>query len=157
WRRCLHTRLARAGTSRGVSATTWYVARSAGLLAYVLLSTSVVVGVLMSSRVRLAWPRFAVQELHRFLPILTRVFIVLQGGALLLARVVPLGLLQAIVPFPSHYKPFAVGLGVTAALLLAAVGLTNAVRTRLPYRFWRRVHYTTFAVWFLAGAHGLLA
>ena len=140
-----------------MSPATWYVARSAGVVAYVLLSTSVVVGITMSTRARLAWPRFAVQEIHRFLAILTAVFLLLHGAALLLDRVVPLSLLQAIVPFTNTYRPFAVGLGVTAMLLLAAVGLTNAVRARLPYTVWRRVHYATFAVWLLSTAHALLA
>jgi predicted ferric reductase len=137
--------------------TSWYVARSAGLVAYLLLSSSVVIGVLMSSRASLSWPRFAVEEVHRFLAILTGIFLVLHGAALLLDDVVPISLPQELVPFSSPYRPFAVGLGATAALLLAAVGCTNALRKRLPYRLWRRVHYATLAVWLLATAHGLLA
>ena len=50
--------------------------------------------------------------MHRFLAILTGVFIVLHGGSLLLDRVVPIGLGQELVPFTSPYRPFAVGLGV---------------------------------------------
>src|SRR5579862_6566893 len=130
-----------------MSAAAWYAARSAGILAYVLLSASVVVGVSMSSKRKLAWPRFAVEELHRFLSLLTGVFIVIHGGSLLLDRTVPTSLSQLVVPFTSRYSPLTVGLGVASADLLAAVALTNALRTRLPYTFWRRVHYATIAVW----------
>ena len=140
-----------------MSPTVWYFARSAGIVAYLLLSASVVAGTLMSGRAMLTWPRFAVEELHRFLAILTGIFIVLHGASLLLDRVVPISLGQMLVPFTSPYRPFAVGLGATAAELLAAVGLTNLFRAELPRVFWRRVHYLTIPAWALATMHGLLA
>jgi methionine sulfoxide reductase heme-binding subunit len=140
-----------------MSATTWYVARSAGIVAYLLLSTSVVLGVLMAGRAKLTWPRFAVQDVHRFLAILTGVFLVLHGGALLADRVVPIGLTQILVPFTSTYRPFAVGLGVVAAELLAAVAVSNALRKRLRFRHWRRIHYLTIAVWLASTGHALLS
>jgi predicted ferric reductase len=140
-----------------MSSTAWYLARSAGLVAYLLLSSSMVLGLVMSSRAKVSWPRFAVEEVHRFLAVLTGVFVALHGGTLLLDRVVPLSLGQAIVPFTSPYRPFAVGLGVVAAELLAAVGVSNRLRPRIPHRLWRRIHYATFAVWLGATAHGLLA
>jgi len=136
---------------------TWYIARSGGILTYLLLSTSVVVGVAMSARARVRWPRFAVEEVHRFLAILTGVFVALHGGALLLDKVVPTSLTQVVVPFGTSYRPFAVGLGVVAAELMAAVGISNLLRKRLPYRLWRRIHYLTIVVWLAATAHGLLA
>ena len=135
----------------------WYAARSSGLVAYVLLSASVVLGVLMAGRAQFTWPRFAVEEVHRFLAILTGVFVVLHGATLLLDSVVPTSLVQELVPFTSSYKPLPVGLGVTAAELMAAVGISNAFRKQLPYRAWRRIHYLTLGVWVLATGHGLLA
>jgi predicted ferric reductase len=144
-------------TAASLSPGVWYFARSAGIVAYLLLSASVVVGVLMSARAKVTWPRFAVEELHRFLAILTATFVVLHGASLLLDRVVPISLGQMIVPFATPYRPFAVGLGVTAAELMAAVGVSNLFRKRMPYRLWRRVHYATLAVWALASVHGVLA
>ena len=95
-----------------MSPAVWYFARSAGLVAYLLLSASVILGVLMSARASFTWPRFAVEEVHRFLAILTGIFVTLHGASLLLDRVVPIGLGQMLVPFTSPYRPFAVGLGV---------------------------------------------
>jgi sulfoxide reductase heme-binding subunit YedZ len=140
-----------------MSPAVWYFARSAGVVAYLLLSSSVFLGVLLAGKARLSWPRFAVEEVHRFLAILTGVFVVLHGTSLLLDTVVPTNLLQEIVPFTSSYRPFAVGLGVTAAELLAAVGISNALRPRLAHRTWRRVHYLTLPAWLIASAHGVLA
>jgi predicted ferric reductase len=140
-----------------VNATVWYFARSAGIVAYLLLTSSVLIGVLMAGRTRFTWPRFAVEEVHRFLAILTGVFLVLHGGALLLDTVVPISLAQELVPFTSPYRPLAVGLGVTTMLLLAAVGISNAVRGAIPHAVWRRIHYVTLPAWLFASAHGILA
>ena len=140
-----------------MSATTWYIARSSGIVAYLLLSSSVVLGALMAGRARFAWPRFAVEEVHRFLALLAGAFIVVHASALLLDAVVPISLKQELVPFASPYRPFAVGLGVLAAELAAAVGITNLFRSRLPHTLWRRAHYLTIGVWGLATMHGFLA
>jgi methionine sulfoxide reductase heme-binding subunit len=140
-----------------VSPTVWYTARSAGIVAYLLLSGSVVLGLSMSARAAFRWPRFAVEEVHRFLTIVTAVFITVHGASLLLDKVSPISPGQELVPFASHYRPFAVGLGIVAAELIAAIGVTNALRTRISHRLWRRAHYLTLAVWLSATVHGLLA
>ncbi len=140
-----------------MSPAVWYFARSAGIVAYLLLSSSVLLGVLMAGKAKLAWPRFAVEEVHRFLAILTGVFVVLHGASLLLDSVVPTNVFQELVPFTSAYRPWAVGLGVCAAELLAAVGISNALRPRLAHRTWRRLHYLTLPAWALASVHGILA
>jgi predicted ferric reductase len=140
-----------------MSPTVWYTARSAGVVAYLLLSSSVVLGLSMSARASFVWPRFAVEEVHRFLTIVTAAFVAIHGASLLLDKVVPISVGQELVPFASHYRPFAVGLGIAAAELMAAVGVTNAMRKQIPHRYWRRAHYLTFAVWLTATVHGLLA
>ncbi|HEX7527031.1 MAG TPA: ferric reductase-like transmembrane domain-containing protein, partial [Gaiellaceae bacterium] len=140
-----------------MTALTWYVARSAGIVAYLLMSTSVVLGVLMSARAKFTWPRFAVEEVHRFLAILTGVFLFVHGLALFVDQVVPISFVQLVIPFQTAYRPFGVGLGITSALLLLAISISNLLRKRMPFRFWRRIHYVTLAVWLTATAHGLLA
>jgi predicted ferric reductase len=140
------------------SATAWYAARAGGILAYLVLTASVAVGLLMSGRARLQrWPRFALEDVHRFLGILAGTFIVIHGGALLLDQFVPFSLGQLLVPGTSSYRPLAVALGVVAAELLAALALTNHYRKRLPHRLWRRLHMLNFAVWGFALVHGLTA
>lgn len=140
-----------------MNATVWYFARSAGIVAYLLLTSSVLLGIVMAGKTKLAWPKFAVQDVHRHLAILTGVFIALHGATLMLDTVVPIGLAQELVPFASPYRPFAVGLGVTAMELIAAVALSNALRPRIPYRVWRKLHYLTLPAWLLAALHGVLA
>jgi hypothetical protein len=102
-------------------------------------------------------PRFAVEDVHRFLTILTGVFLGIHVGALLLDTYTPFSLTQVLVPFASDYRPLATAVGVVALELLLAVALTNAVRGRIPYPLWRRAHYLTFGVWGAATLHGILA
>jgi sulfoxide reductase heme-binding subunit YedZ len=138
--------------------TAWYAARAGGMLAYLVLTASVALGLLMSGRARLQrWPRFALEDVHRFLGFLAGTFIVIHGGALLLDHVVPFSLGQLLVPGAASYRPLEVALGVVAAELLAALAITNHYRKRLPHRVWHRLHMLNFVVWVLALAHGLSA
>ncbi|HZE28588.1 MAG TPA: ferric reductase-like transmembrane domain-containing protein [Gaiellaceae bacterium] len=138
--------------------TAWYAARAGGMLAYLLLSASVAVGLLLSGRARLQrWPRFALEDVHAYLGLLTGAFIIVHGGALLLDHVVPFSLSQLVVPGTAGYRPLDVAFGVVAAELLAALAVTNYYRKRLPHGLWRRLHMLNFAVWGLALAHGLTA
>ena len=136
----------------------WYAARAGGLLAYLLLSASICLGLLMSGKARLKrWPKFALEDVHRFLGILAGVFIAIHGAALLLDSFVPFSLSQVLVPGTSSYRPLAVGFGVVAAELLAALAISNHFRRRIPHGVWRRLHMLNFAVWALALVHGLTA
>ena len=140
------------------STTTWYAARAGGVLAYLLVSASVLAGILLAGKKRVpGLPRFAVEDVHRFLGILAGVFIAVHVGSVALDSVVPFSLTQLIVPFTAGYRPLATGLGIVALELLLAVSVTNRLRSRLPYRVWRRAHYATLVVWLLATIHGILS
>ena len=136
----------------------WYAARAGGVLAYLLVSASVLAGILLAGKKRVpGFPRFAVEDVHRFLGLLAALFIAIHVGGIALDTYVPFSLTQLVVPFTSGYRPLATGLGVVALELLLAVAVTNRLRSRLPHRFWRRAHYATLAVWLLATVHGILA
>ncbi len=140
------------------STAVWYAARAGGVVAYLLVSASVLAGLLLAGKATVpGFPRFAVEDVHRFLGLLAGLFVGVHVGAIVLDTVVPFSLMQILVPFTAGYRPLATGLGVVALELLVAVAATNRLRSRLPYRIWRRAHYLTLAVWFLATTHGILA
>jgi sulfoxide reductase heme-binding subunit YedZ len=138
------------------STTAWYAARAGGMVAYALLSVGVVLGLTLSGRARLRdWPRFAVEDVHRFVGLLTGTFVAVHVGVLLLQSYVPFSLTDLFVPFAASWKPLPTALGVVGMELMVALALTNRYRKELSYRFWRRAHYLNFAVWLFALVHGI--
>ncbi len=135
----------------------WYAARAAGVVAYLLLSAIVVLGITMAGKKKLhRWPRFAVEDVHRFGGILVGSFVVVHIVTIAIDAWLPFSVVSIVVPFTSAYKPVWVGLGIVAAELLLALAITNRLRNvRISYRFWRRAHYLTFAVWTGATLHSL--
>jgi predicted ferric reductase len=136
----------------------WYLARASGIVAFVLLTIAVVLGLTLSGRAKLpSWPRFALEDVHRFAGLLTGTFVSLHVLTLFVDSYVPFSLTQLAVPGTSSYRPLSTALGVVAAELLLALAITNRYRKRISYRFWRRAHYLNFAVWGLALFHGIFA
>ena len=135
----------------------WYTARAGGMLAFALLTLTVIAGLTLSGRARLpGWPRFAVEDVHRFLGLLTGAFVGIHVFALFVDAYMPFSLTQLLVPGAASYRPFASALGVVTLELLLALAITNRYRKRLSYSFWRRAHYLNFGLWILAFGHGLL-
>ena len=136
----------------------WYVERAGGILAYALLSGSLMLGLLLSGKAKLPrWPRFALEDVHRFVGLLAGTFIFIHVGALLVDSYLPFSLANILIPGTAPYRPISVAFGVIAAELLVALAVTNHYRKALSYRFWRRAHYLNFAVWLLALVHGIAA
>src|SRR5438034_6894967 len=134
----------------------WYAARAGGMVAFVLLTTGVVLGLALSGRARLReWPRFAVEDIHRFVGLLTGTFIAVHVLVLLLQSYVPFSVADLVVPGLAGFSPVATALGVVSMELLLALAVTNRFRKQLSYRFWRRAHYLNFAVWAFALGHGI--
>jgi sulfoxide reductase heme-binding subunit YedZ len=101
------------------------------------------------------WPRFAVEDIHRFTGLLVGAFVSIHVVTIAVDAWLPFSIGSLVIPFTSRYRPLWVGLGIAAAELLVAIAVTNHYRRRLVYRTWRRIHYATFAVWTAATLHGL--
>ncbi|MEI7622343.1 MAG: ferric reductase-like transmembrane domain-containing protein [Actinomycetes bacterium] len=136
----------------------WYVARSSGLVAWGLAALAVLWGLLLSTKVmgRKVRPNWLL-DLHRFLGGLTVVFIAIHLVSLVLDPYVDFGAIQILVPFASTWKPLAVAWGVVAFYLLLAVELTSLLRNRIPKRWWRAVHFSSYAIFVLGTVHLLTA
>ncbi|HTN81467.1 MAG TPA: ferric reductase-like transmembrane domain-containing protein [Acidimicrobiales bacterium] len=138
--------------------TWWFVARASGIVAWALLTTSVLWGLMLSTkvrppRVRPAWTL----DLHRFLGGTAAIFTGLHIGSVFLDSYVHFGPREILVPFASTWKPAAVALGIVSLYLLLAVELTSLAKRRLPHRLWRRVHVLSLPLFFLATLHFVTA
>ena len=138
--------------------TFWILARATGLTAYVLLTLSLLAGLVVKSRpFGRALKAASVVDTHRFLTLLALGAIGLHGLALTLDQTVRIGLSSLLVPGLSGYRPLATGLGVVAAELAGLVIVSFPLRKRIGPRTWRRLHWATYGVFALATAHGLAA
>ena len=138
------------------SPVAWYAARAAGIAAYVLLSVVAILGLTMARKASLRrWPKFALEDVHRFAGLLVGTFLAIHIGAIAVDSWLPFSIGAIIVPFVSTYRPLWIALGIVAAELLLALAITNHYRDRLSYRFWRRAHYLNFVVWTFATIHGI--
>jgi predicted ferric reductase len=134
----------------------WYLTRSTGVVALVLLTVTMVFGVIDVRRWSTPrWPRFVLDSLHRNVSMLVLVFLGLHIITAALDSFAPISLLDAVLPFVGSYRPFWLGLGAVAFDLLLAVAVTSLVRQRLGHRAWRITHWLAYACWPIALLHGL--
>lgn len=134
----------------------WEVARVGGMLALVLATASVVIGLALSLKMRsTAFPRFITNELHRYVSLLTIAFIVIHGLAVWADPFTAFTPSEVLVPLVAHYRPLWIAMGIVAGYLMLAVYASEWVRSRIGYAWWRRFHYVSFAVFLLGVLHGL--
>lgn len=136
----------------------WFAARGFGVVSLLLSTAVVCLGFLIVIRwSRPTWPRFLTAEFHRRLALLSIVFVGLHVATAIFDPFTSLGLVAAIVPLASSYRPVAVAAGVISVELILAVIVTSLLRERLGHRLWRAVHWLAYGAWPLAVAHSLTA
>lgn len=136
----------------------WFATRGSGLVSLLLSTAVVCLGLLIVVRwSRPAWPRFLTVELHRRVALLSIVFAGVHIATAILDPFTSLGLVAAVIPLASTYRPVAVALGVISLDLMLAVIVTSLLRERLGHRVWRAVHWLAYGAWPLAVLHSLTA
>ena len=134
----------------------WYATRAAGLVTLLMLTASVLLGVITAGRLSSdRWPRFLTAGLHRNISLLVLVFLALHVSTTVFDTFVSIPVAAVFVPFVSSYKTLWLGLGAIALDLLLALLITSLLRNQLGHRSWRRVHWIAYACWPIRLAHGL--
>jgi len=133
----------------------WFISRAAGLVTFALLSASVILGLLMSSKTSSLMSKALTYELHTFLSTLALWLVAIHVGALLFDSFVRFTPLQLLVPFSSPYQRFWTGLGGVAAWASIVLVASFAVRKRIGYANWRRLHYLSFGAYVIGLVHGI--
>lgn len=136
----------------------WYVTRSSAMIAWVLMTLSVVWGILLSTRIfrnsdNPGW----LQDLHKYLGGASIIMVMLHMVSLMLDGWLKFTLPDLLVPFATDYRAFAVALGIMAFYLLIAVQGTSLLISRLPRRAWKAIHYASYATLALVAFHAGLS
>jgi methionine sulfoxide reductase heme-binding subunit len=138
--------------------TFWLLARASGLTAYVMLTLSVLAGLVLKARpfgkaIRPA----TLTGLHRMLALTGLGALAGHATALVLDTTVKISPLALVVPGLAGYRPLATSLGVLAAELMIIVYASFSLRKRIGTKNWRRLHWATYGIFAMATAHGLAA
>jgi predicted ferric reductase len=134
----------------------WYATRATGLVTLLLLTVSMLLGILTAGRFSARqWPRFLTQGLHRNVSLLVVVFLALHVLTTVIDTYTSIPLTAAFIPLVSSYKPLWLSLGAVACDLLFALLVTSLARARIRHRAWRLVHWAAYACWPVALVHGL--
>jgi len=140
------------------SALPWYVTRAAAITAYVLLTSSMLLGLSITSKAQAgSLNRADAFTLHQFLSWLAWGFVGLHVGALLVDTYQPFSLIDVLVPFASAYRTTAVALGVIGLYLIGVLVTSFSLRSRIGHRAWRAIHFSSFLLFVLATLHGIFA
>jgi hypothetical protein len=144
-----------AASSAGPSPL-WYATRATGVVALILLTITVVLGIMGAGRFATPrWPRVITSGLHRNIALLVVAFVGMHIVTTVLDSYAGIGWISVVVPFSSAYRPLWLSFGTIAFDMLLALVVTSLLRARLGYRSWRIVHWLAYAAWPVALWHGL--
>jgi methionine sulfoxide reductase heme-binding subunit len=136
----------------------WYVARSAGIVSWALLSASMAWGLALSTRAFGKRPKPSwLLDLHRYLGGLAVIFTGVHVFAILADSFVHFSLIDVLVPLSAGWHPVAVAWGIVSMYLLVAVEVTSLARRYLSKQVWKGFHFLSFPLFALATIHGLSA
>lgn len=134
----------------------WFLTRSTGVVTLILLTASISLGVLATTRLSgRRWPRFVTQRLHRNLALICVVLVLAHAVAAIETGYLNLGPSDLLMPFAAPGRRFASSLGSVSLDLLVLATAAGLVRNRLGPLWWRVVHVGTYLAWPVTVVHGL--
>lgn len=134
----------------------WLASRASGLVALVLVTISVGLGLAMAGKVmRRPGLSRKLLAIHEHTALAGLIAIAVHGITLLGDPWLHPGISGVTVPFTMAFKPLWTGLGVVAGYLAALLGLSYYARRRIGARLWRKAHRATIIVYLLGLGHAL--
>jgi methionine sulfoxide reductase heme-binding subunit len=138
--------------------TWWLASRASGVVAMILITASVFIGLTLSTRV-LKGPGLSrwLAAAHEQAALGGLVAIALHGVTLLGDPFLNPGVKGIAVPFAIDFKTLWVGLGIIGGYLAALTGLTFYARKRIGVARWRKLHRLTIVAYGLSLVHTIQA
>lgn len=134
----------------------WLASRASGVVALILVTASVAIGLTMASKlVRKRGVAPVLARVHEHTALAGLVAIGIHGATLLADPWLHPGVSGVLVPFSMGYRPLFTGLGILAGYLAAILGLSFYARRRIGAKLWRKLHRATVVVWVLGVIHTL--
>lgn len=135
----------------------WYLSRASAIIAYILLWFSMVLGLLLSTRLSKTWPGPAkAMDIHQFISLLGLFFVVFHALILMGDAYLAPTLWQLLVPFGGFsYQPQWVVWGQFGFYLWIMLVLSFYARKIIGKKTWRVLHFSSFLMFLMALIHGI--
>ena len=132
----------------------WLASRASGIVAIILITASVFIGLTLSTRV-LKGPGLSrwLATTHEHAALGGLVAIAIHGVTLLGDPFMKPGITGIAIPFAGDYKPLMVGLGIIGGYVAALTGLTFYAKKRIGVARWRKLHRLTIVAYALSLVH----
>jgi hypothetical protein len=138
----------------------WYLARGAGITAFVAFSVTTGAGAFVARRRGNFERRVVVQYIHRAAALCGLALLAVHIVLLLADSYAGVGWKGALLPFASGYRPWQITLGLLAMYLIVTISVTGIMRARFAsseraVRWWRAIHISSYAAWTMSAVHFL--
>ena len=131
-----------------------------GLIAMVLLTVNILVGLLLSARYNTVrqWPRkrLPVFDVHNWTAYIALGLVCLHPVLLLVSRTAGFGIGDILFPVSSPKQTLYNCFGAIAFYCVVFVVVTSYFRSRLGSRLWKKLHYVSYAAAAFVFVHGIL-
>lgn len=132
----------------------------AGLVAMVLLTVNILLGLLLSARYNTvrSWPRrkLPVFDIHNWTAYIALGLVFLHPVLLLLSDKAGFHVIDVLVPIHSPKQTLYNSLGALAFYCVIFVVVTSYFRSKLGSRLWKKLHYVSYGAAALVFTHGIL-
>jgi sulfoxide reductase heme-binding subunit YedZ len=137
----------------------WLGSRAAGLVALMLLTFQVVVGLVLSHPTNKSTWRLSklLFPWHEHAWVFTLAFVIVHGVTIAIDEYAKVGWIGALIPGLSEYRTVPVALGTIALYALFITGITARITKLLPAGWWLKLHRLSLGVLMLGWVHGMLA
>jgi ferredoxin-NADP reductase len=132
----------------------WFLTRASAMVGWVLLTLTVVWGVLLKTRIlrgsdNAEWLKVT----HRYISGLALAMIATHMVTLLLDDYISFGWADVLIPFATTFEPLAVALGIFAFWSIVLVQITALGSKWLPEKVWKSIHFLSYAAILLVALH----
>lgn len=134
----------------------WIASRASGLVALVLVTISVTIGLLMAGKLmRRPGLSKKLMAVHEHTALAGLIAIAVHGISLLGDPWLDPGVAGVTVPFAMGFRPLFTGLGIIGGYLAGLLGLSYYFRKRIGAKRWRKAHRATVVVYLLGLVHAV--
>lgn len=139
-----------------MSEALWALGRGTGVIALVMFTVTLVLGVATrSGRPLPGIGRIGAADVHRTAALTGTGLVIAHLSTLLFDPFAQLRVVDFFLPFLGSYRPVWLGLGTLAVDLLAVITVVSLLRHRVGPRVFRAVHWATYALWPISLLHAL--